>query len=230
MNKEKPPGSQHPGATPKATVARLSLYLRHLELLAQKGQETISSNRLGEALEISDAQVRKDLGHFGQFGYPGIGYRIGELRDALRSVIGTNREWSVALVGVGNLGRALFGYGGFRQRGFVVRALFDNDPAKIGTRLGEMTVRPIDRLAESTRELGLQLAILAVPVDAADEAARRVRDAGICGILNFAPVRLAAPKGLHVVSVDLGLELEQLAFQVNRRTSDEAPERTEEAP
>lgn len=229
MSKDKPPTtSSSSGPTPKATVGRLSLYLRHLEILVNKGQETISSNRLGESLEISDAQVRKDLGYFGQFGYPGIGYRTVELRDALRNVLGTNREWNVAIVGAGNLGRALLGYGGFKQRGFVVAAIFDNDPRQIGTHINDMEVHSTERLAELTRELGLQLAILAVPTASADDAARRVRDAGISGILNFAPVRLTVPKELSVVSVDLGLELEQLAFQVTRRTTGEEPDRADE--
>lgn len=214
--------------TPKATVGRLSLYLRHLEQLIQKRQETISSIKLGEAVGISDAQVRKDLGRFGQFGYPGIGYKTNELRESLRSVLGTNREWNVALIGIGNLGRALMGYGGFRQRGFVVTALFDKDPGVIGREFNGMSVQPIERLRELAESLDLKLAILAVPADAADEAASIVRDAGILGILNFAPVRLTVPKEISVVAVDLGQELEKLAFLVNRKTAGLDVERTDE--
>ena len=219
-NKDRPkPGQQPPADTamPKATIGRLSLYLRHIELLLSQGQETISSNKLGEALDISDAQVRKDLGHFGPMGYPGVGYRIRELRDRLRAALGTNRTWNVALIGMGNLGRALFGYGGFHHRGFVVSALFDNDPRVIGTEHAGMHVYAIDDLSRLTRDLGLQLAILAVPITAADDVARKVQEAGISGVLNFAPVRLNTRKDVSVVSVDLGLQLEQLAFLVNRR-------------
>lgn len=204
-------------AMPKATIGRLSLYLRHIEQLLAQGQETISSNRLGDALDISDAQVRKDLGHFGPMGYPGVGYRIPELRDRLRAALGTNRTWNVALIGMGNLGRALFGYGGFLHRGFVVTALFDNDARLVGTEHAGMKVHAIDDLNRLTRDLGLQLAILAVPIAAADEVARKVEEAGISGILNFAPVRLNVKKDVSVVSVDLGLQLEQLAFLVNRK-------------
>lgn len=221
MNKDRPRSTplSSDAPLPKATIGRLSLYLRHIEHLLALGDETISSNRLGEALDISDAQVRKDLGYFGPMGYPGIGYRIPELRDKLREVLGTNRTWNVALVGMGNLGRALFGYGGFQQRGFVIKALFDSDPRIIGTDLAGMMVHSIDDLARLAGELGLQLAILAVPITAADSVAKQVHAAGISGVLNFAPVRLTVPKELSVVSVDLGLELEQLAFQVNRKSN-----------
>lgn len=217
MNKDRSKSPVPPGETPKATIGRLSLYLRHLEQLARQKQETISSNKLGEALAISDAQVRKDLGYFGPMGYPGVGYRIVELRDKLREVLGTNRTWNVALIGMGNLGRALLGYRGFAERGFVVSAIFDKDPRIIGTQVGELTVNSLDQLVSLTRELGLELAILAVPVQAADDVARLVQEAGIAGILNFAPVRLTVPRDVSVVSVDMGLELEQLAFHVNRR-------------
>jgi redox-sensing transcriptional repressor len=218
MNKDRSKSpNPHDAATPKATIGRLSLYLRHIENIFQSGQETISSNKLGEALDISDAQVRKDLGYFGPIGHPGVGYRIEQLREKLRAVLGTNRDWNVALIGLGNLGRALFGYGGFQRRGFVISALFDQDPAVIGTVHGNLTVHPISQLNSLTRELGLQLAILAVPSHSANEVAARVQAAGIVGVLNFAPIRLTVPKDLSVVSVDLGSELERLAFEVNRR-------------
>jgi redox-sensing transcriptional repressor len=219
MNKDRPKTSQptDPLATPKATIGRLSLYLRHLENLFQAGQETISSNKLGEALDISDAQVRKDLGYFGPMGHPGVGYRIAQLREKLRSVLGTNRDWNVALIGMGNLGRALFGYGGFHRRGFIISALFDQDPQVVGSVHGNLTVHHISELSILTRELGLQLAILAVPTPAANDVATRVQAAGIVGVLNFAPTRLTVPKDLSIVSVDLGSELERLAFDVNRR-------------
>lgn len=216
MNKDRPKPTPA-GDTPKATIGRLSLYLRHIEHLTRQGQETISSNKLGEALDISDAQVRKDLGYFGPIGYPGVGYRIRELREKLREVLGTNRTWNVALIGMGNLGRALLGYGGFRERGFVISAILDNDPRVIGTEHAGLVVHANTELPRLTRDLGLQLAILAVPIQSADDVARLAQESGIVGILNFAPVRLTVPRDLSVVSVDLGLELEQLAFHVNRR-------------
>lgn len=204
---------------PRAAVGRLSLYLRQLEVLHRNGQETVSSSQLGQQLEITDAQVRKDLAYFGQFGYPGIGYRVSELRNALRAVLGTDRTWNVALVGTGNLGRALLGYGGFQDRGFVFSALFDRDPALIGTQIHGLTVRPLDELPRIAKEKELQVVVLAVPATAAESVAEVILAAGISGILNFAPVRLKVPEEVSVVSVDLGLQLEQLAFKVTQRQS-----------
>jgi redox-sensing transcriptional repressor len=202
---------------PRAAVGRLSLYLRQLESFHRSGHETVSSNQLGQALEITDAQVRKDLAYFGQFGYPGIGYRVVELRDALKAVLGTNRTWPVALIGIGNLGRALLGYGGFQERGFVISALFDRDPGIIGKKFRGLEVRDLQELPKVTKEKELRLAVLAVPAPAADSVAQAIVAAGITGILNFAPVRLKVPEDVGIVSVDLGLQLEQLAFQVNQR-------------
>src|SRR4051812_16128912 len=183
---------------PKAVVGRVSLYLRQLEACARRNQETISSSQLGAALGIGDAQVRKDLAFFGQFGYPGIGYRIGELGDALRRILGIDRVWPTAMIGLGNLGRALIKYRGFRSRGFHIVALFDNDPKKIGGTHSGLIVRPFDGLAEATRELGIELAILSVPADAAQRAADQIVACGIHGILNFAPMPLNVPPSVSV--------------------------------
>jgi redox-sensing transcriptional repressor len=197
----------------------LSLYLRQLEAFHRNGHETISSNQLGQALAITDAQVRKDLAYFGQFGYPGIGYRVVELRDSLKNVLGTNRTWQVALIGVGNLGRALLGYRGFQERGFNVTALFDRDPALIGKKIQGMEVLDLDQLPVIAKQRPVELAVLAVPAAAAESVAQIVVAAGVPGILNFAPVRLRVPEDVNVVSVDLGLQLEQLAFKVHQRQS-----------
>lgn len=216
MSRDKENLSSESG-TPRAAVGRLSLYLRQLEHLHRCGQETVSSSQLGHALEITDAQVRKDLAYFGQFGYPGIGYRVQELRDALRSVLGTDRTWRVALIGVGNLGRALLGYGGFQERGFVISALFDRDDAVVGRPIAGMTVHHLDDLPAISRDLELKVAILSVPAGAAESVTEKILEARIGGILNFAPVRLRVPEDVSVVSVDLGLQLEQLAFKVTQR-------------
>jgi redox-sensing transcriptional repressor len=218
MSRDKEGGSfSSEGGTPRAAVGRLSLYLRQLEHLHRSGQETVSSSQLGQALEITDAQVRKDLAYFGQFGYPGIGYRVLELRDSLRSVLGTDRTWRVGLIGVGNLGRALLGYAGFQERGFVITALFDRDPGLIGKLIAGMTVHHMDELPAIAKEKGLQVAILSVPATAAESVTDAILAAGISGVLNFAPVRLKVPEDVSVVSVDLGLQLEQLAFKVTQR-------------
>jgi redox-sensing transcriptional repressor len=199
---------------PKAVVGRVSLYLRQLESFQRQGQTTVSSSQLGAALAIKNAQVRKDLAFFGQFGYPGIGYRIEELIAALRRILGIDRDWPLALIGLGNLGRALLKYRGFRSRGFHIVALFDNDPEKVGQDFDGMTVRPIDELSKTASSQGISLAILSVPADAAQRVADQIVACGIPGILNFAPVPLAVPPGVNVVAVDLSIQLEHLAYKV----------------
>lgn len=220
MTKEKDAsGSATEGGMPRAAVGRLSLYLRQLETFHRDGHETVSSTQLGQSLEITDAQVRKDLAYFGQFGYPGVGYRVAELRDCLKGVLGTNRTWPVALIGVGNLGRALLGYKGFRERAFVISALFDSDPSVIGRKFHDMHVLDLAQLSKIVKEREIQLAILAVPAEAAESVAQAIVGSGITGILNFAPMRLRVPEDVAVVSVDLGLQLEQLAFKVHQRAA-----------
>jgi redox-sensing transcriptional repressor len=199
---------------PKAVVGRVSLYLRQLEAFQRQGQTTISSSQLGTALGIKNAQVRKDLAFFGQFGYPGIGYRIEELIAALRHILGIDRDWPLALVGLGNLGRALLKYRGFRNRGFHIVALFDNDPEKIGQVHDGMTVEPIDALTKTVPARNVSLAILSVPADAAQRVADQMVACGILGILNFAPIPLIVPPTVNVVAVDLSIQLEHLAYKI----------------
>jgi len=199
---------------PKAVVGRVSLYLRQLESFQRQGHATISSSQLGSALAINDAQVRKDLAFFGQFGYPGIGYRIEELSATLRHILGIDREWPLALVGMGNLGRALLKYRGFKSRGFHIVALFDNDPTKVGEMFDGLTVEPIDDLRKIISARDITLAVLSVPADYAQQVADQMIAAGILGILNFAPVPLNVPPTVNVVGVDLSVQLEHLAYKV----------------
>lgn len=210
-------------AVPKAVVSRLSLYLRELQHLEQEGAETTSSTRLGRVLGLTDAQVRKDLAYFGQFGYPGIGYRCGELIAAIRRILGTDREWPICLVGAGNLGRALLGYRGFGQQGFRVVAAFDIDPAKTGAEIDSIPVYGLDDLPEVVARQNIQLGIVAVPGAAAQTVADKLVEAGVVGILNFAPVTLNLPRHVRSVGVDLAIELEQLAFTVANRVSANDP-------
>jgi redox-sensing transcriptional repressor len=172
---------------------------------------------LGSALGINDAQVRKDLAFFGQFGYPGIGYRIDELMSALRHILGIDRVWPSAIIGLGNLGRALLRYRGFRSRGFHVSALFDNDARKIGQSHAGFAIHGLEELPEVAARMGLRLAILTVPADAAQSVADRAIAAGIFGLLNFAPTTLTVPETVSLVSVDLSIQLEQLAYMVLNR-------------
>ena len=168
------------------------------------------------ALSIKNAQVRKDLAFFGQFGHPGIGYRIDELIDALRHILGIDHDWPLALVGLGNLGRALLKYRGFRTRGFHLVALFDNDPEKIGEIHDGMIVEPIESLRKAVALRKINLAILCVPGEAAQRVTDLIVASGIQGILNFAPVPLVVPPHINLVAVDLSIQLENLAYKVQK--------------
>ncbi|MCS5617285.1 MAG: redox-sensing transcriptional repressor Rex [Pirellulales bacterium] len=202
---------------PKVVVSRLSLYLRELQRLQAAGQETISSGQLGTLLGFSDAQVRKDLGFFGQFGYPGVGYRCEELIRAMRDILGTNQSWNVAMVGVGNLGQALLGYRGFGRQNFTIVAAFDADPAKVGQTVQGLTIQPVEDLPETVRDKQVRLGMIVVPAQRAQEAADRLVAAGVEGIVNFAPVTLTLPPHVQNVGVDLAIELEQLSFAVTSK-------------
>lgn len=206
---------------PTPAVHRLSFYLRQLEAFAREERHTISSRQLGEALGYTDAQVRKDLAYFGQFGHPGIGYRVEELIGQLRKILGTDKVWNVLLVGAGNLGRALMAYRGFLRKGFQLVAVFDADPSKQGQAFGELTIQTMDRLESVVAGESVRLAIMAVPVDAAQGVADTLVAAGVRGILNFAPVSLSVPAHVSVQSVDLAVQLEQLSFKMSLFGTDE---------
>jgi redox-sensing transcriptional repressor len=213
-SKDNPGSEASTTGVPKAVISRLSLYLRELEHLQRTDKATTSSSQLGSVLGFSDAQVRKDLAYFGQFGYPGIGYRCNELVDAIRHILGTDRTWTFCLVGVGNLGRALLGYKGFHERGFRVVAAFDVEEELIGSSVEGVEVYHLDRLPELANENRITLGMIAVPASAAQNAADRLVAAGIEGILNFAPTTITLPEGVSKVGVDLAMELEQLCFGV----------------
>lgn len=214
--KGKTSGTQD-GAVPKAVVNRLSLYLRELQHLVRDGRETTSSNQLGRVLGFTDAQVRKDLAYFGHFGYPGIGYRCDELIRAIRKILGTNQQWPMAMVGVGNLGRALLGYRGFQQQGFRIVAAFDADPHKMGSVIEGVQVYHLDSLPEIAAVNRIRLGIIAVPAEAAQGVADKLVAVGVEGILNFAPLTIVLPERVNQVGVDLAIELEQLSFAVANR-------------
>jgi redox-sensing transcriptional repressor len=208
---------------PNPAVRRLSLYLRQLESFKRKDRKTISSRQLGESLNLTDAQVRKDLAYFGQFGHPGIGYRVDDLIGQVRHILGTDRTWNVLLVGAGNLGRALMAYRGFDAKGFRLVAVFDNDPAKAGTRQGDYEVQSLADLPATVRKLKIQLGIMAVPPDTAQDVADLLVEAGVRGLLNFAPVSIQVPPDVALNAVDLAVQLEQLSFQMNVAPLDKAP-------
>lgn len=209
-----------PDKIPEPTVRRLSLYLRELRAHEDRNGQgadssTILSKELGEALGITPAQVRKDLAIFGQFGRAGVGYRTQALIARLRTILGKEQEWNACIVGAGNIGRALLPYNRFRRDGFDIVAIFDRSPSVIGTVVGDHRVRPMDDLARLVRDRNIRIGIIAVPGDSAQETAVQLIDAGIAGILNFAPRRLDVAESVSVVNVDFTVALEQLAFQIS---------------
>ncbi len=223
MSPQKPnPTRPDPADVPDAVVNRLSLYLRELQHLIADGRETINSSQLGQRLGFTDAQVRKDLAHFGHFGHPGIGYRCGELVQAIRSILGTDRQWHVALAGVGNLGRALLGYRGFANQGFRIVAAFDTDPELVGTIVEGVEIHHLERIDEIVAGQKIELGLVAVPADRAQEVTDKLVAAGVSGILNFAPVTVTVPEGVSKVGVDLARELEQVTFAVANRNREQA--------
>jgi len=206
---------QRPEIVPNPAVRRLSLYLRQLESFKKKDRRTISSKQLGESLNLTDAQVRKDFAYFGQFGHPGIGYRVDDLIAQVKRILGTDKTWNVLLVGAGNLGRALLAYKGFDQKGFRLVAVFDADPAKIGKKHGPFVIQPLTELAATVQKQSIRLGIIAVPADNAQDVADQLVAAGVRGLLNFAPVSLTVPPEVALNAVDLAVQLEQLSFQVS---------------
>jgi len=198
----------------RATAARLSLYLRSLEGWRRDGIVTTSSRDLAAALGIGAAQVRKDLSYLGRVGRRGVGYRVADLASTIRTALGIDREWSAVMVGAGNLARALVRYRGFSERGFRVVGLFDSDSRKVGQRVEGLIVEPVTDLGRRVKALGAELGIVAVPWEAAPEVGDALAAAGVRGVLNFAPAVLQLPVGIAVVNVDLTIQLEQLAFQV----------------
>lgn len=203
---------------PAPAVRRLSLYLRHLETTQARNHSTVSSRELSRAVGVTDAQVRKDLAYFGQFGHAGIGYRVDELIARMRQILGADQVRRVILVGAGNLGRALMSYRGFRKKNFDLVAVFDNDASKIGLPtpgLPAERIRPLDDLPRIVAEQDVRLAVIAVPAPAAQAVADQLAAAGVRGLLNFAPMILQTRPGVTLSSVDLAVQLEQLAFQVN---------------
>lgn len=187
------------------------MYLRLLEEEPATGARTLSSEELASRAGTTAAQVRKDLSFFGTFGKRGLGYSVPQLRTALRSILGLERRWRVAVIGAGKIGTALLGYQDFRRQGFSVEAVFDADASKVGQQYHGLEILPDASLEAVLRE-GYDIAIVAVPGEAAQAVVDRVVSAGVRAILNFAPVKLRVPDGVALKSVNMALELEGLSF------------------
>ena len=200
---------------PNIVVGRLPLYLRTLQLMNQEGRRITSSQELGERLGISAAQIRKDLSQFGEFGKQGTGYNIDYLTDQLRQILHVNKVWDVAVVGIGDVGHALSRYQGFSNRGFRVVLLFDNDPLKIGTELGGFVIQDLSMMVTKIRDAGVQIAMLSVPRDQAQNVANLLIEAGVKSILNYAPINISVPSGVRVQYIDPVLHLQRMTYYMD---------------
>lgn len=210
--------SNHRGV-PEACVARLSLYVRELTQLQERRISFVSSSRLAQQLGLTDAQVRRDLSYFGQFGTSGRGYEVHRLHDRLNAILGVSgRTWNVALAGVGNLGSALLAYRGFQERGFLFQVAVDADSQRTGQVVRGLVIAPAEQLASLIRKHQIHIGVIAVPVSAAQGVCDQFVRGGVRAIVNFAPVRLEVPATVWLRSVDLAIELETLAFYLARAT------------
>jgi redox-sensing transcriptional repressor len=201
---------------PDIVIGRLPIYLQALTRMMEEGQKTTtSSQELGARLGISSAQIRKDLSHFGEFGKQGTGYHVNYLVEQLRRILHLDRDWPVALVGAGYLGHALAHYGGFKRRGFRISWIFDNDPQTVGQKLNGVTVRHVDTLEKIIRREHVQIAVLAVPAEAAQAVADRLVDAGVGAILTYAPISISVPEGVQVQYSDPVVQLQRMTYYLD---------------
>jgi redox-sensing transcriptional repressor len=201
----------------ESTVRRLSLYLRFLEEFEEQGASTVSSEALAARGGTTSAQVRKDLSFFGSFGKRGLGYRVPALKTRLQEILGLGRRYRVVVVGAGKIGSALVQYGGFRDRGFDLVAIYDCDPKKIGRQWDGLTVRDVSHLEKDLRQERADIAAVVTPADAAQSVADRLVACGVQAILNFAPAQLQVPESVTVKTVNLVLELEALSYILANR-------------
>lgn len=204
---------------PSIAIARLSLYTRNLELLDQKGVEVVSSVRLADICGINPAQIRKDLAYFGQFGVRGVGYYVKELLFEIGKILGLDREWRLCLVGVGNLGWALLRHAQFVNRGYTFVAAFDRKPDRVGKKIGDVEVAPLEAINRLVKEKGAEVGVIAVVAEFAQEVADMLLRAGVCGILNFAPVQLECPAHVFVENADFSLKLDVLRYRLTSAKS-----------
>jgi redox-sensing transcriptional repressor len=200
---------------PDIVVARLPLYLRALSAMQTNGKAFTSSQEMGDWLGISSAQIRKDLSHFGEFGKQGTGYSVAGLQEKLRQILRVEREWPIIIIGAGHIGSAIASYPGFAHRGFRVCGMFDNDPARIGTRVGEFVVQDVSELASFVSANRIQMAMIAVPAESAQAVADRLVEAGITAVLNYAPINLSVPDSVRVEYIDPVLHLQHMTFYLD---------------
>lgn len=198
----------------ESTIERLSLYFRALSILEKEDVKTISSKELAKHEKLTPAQVRKDLSFFGSFGTRGLGYPVSELKKRIATILGLDRTWKVALVGVGNIGSALVGYKEFQRHGFGIEMIFDNDQRKIGSNHKGILVSDMANLRESLKENNIDIVIIAVPATVAQYIVDDIVEAGVRGILNFAPINLKVPDNVILRNENMSMELEHISFSL----------------
>ena len=198
----------------KATIDRLPLYYRTLRLAQDDGMDIISSDELGRRLELTPEQIRKDLALFGQFGKKGVGYYVNELKFNVGKILGLDNHWNIAIVGIGHLGGALANYQNFIALGFNLVALFDNDPNIIGKTVNHVKVKSIDELQSCAKNLKIDIGVIAVPAQFAQQVADKLVKANIKGIWNFAPVKMRVPEDVKIVNEDLSVGLSRLSYYI----------------
>jgi len=201
-----------PKSVPDIVIGRLPLYLRTLRHMQEEGREVTSSQELGAHLGISAAQIRKDLSLFGEFGKQGTGYNIVFLQKQLSKILKVDRTWDIAVVGAGDIGSAVARYQGFAHRGFHVAMVFDNDPEKIGRPIGDLVIQDIALMPQAVQRAGIQIAMLAVPMQAAQAVADTLVAAGVRAILNYAPVTITVPEHVHVQYIDPVIHLQRMTY------------------
>ena len=206
------PFQSETGGVPEVVIVRLPQYVRVLSALQVEGVEVVSSQQLGNRLQVTPAQIRKDLSYFGRFGKQGRGYSVKNLLRELKEILGLTRDWNVAVVGVGRLGLAILSYPGFTPEGFRVVAAFDADPAKVGTRLGELSVYPIEELKKMVAELNITIGVVAVPASHAQEVIDQLVDCGVKAILNYTPISPQVQQGIRVRNIDPVLSLQSMTY------------------
>jgi redox-sensing transcriptional repressor len=202
----------NPDQIPDIIISRLPVYLRGLQRLADQGAETTSSQELGEKVSISAAQIRKDLSQFGEFGKQGTGYHIPFLIGKLQGILHVDRIWDVAIIGMGDMGHALARYQGFTDRGFHVVMTFDNNPQLIGSKVGSFVIRDAQDIVPEIRNASIKIAMLTVPAKAAQAVTDKLLEAGVKAILNYAPISLSVPDGVHVQYIDSAIGLQRMAY------------------
>jgi redox-sensing transcriptional repressor len=183
-----------------------------MDLMIDKGKKSISSHELGKQLGFSSSQIRKDLSQFGEFGKQGTGYDVGYLSEQLRRILNVNHIWDVALVGFGNLGQAVASYSGFIHRGFRIVALYENDPEKVGSKIGDLVIQDISEMVEDIRHRNIKIAMLAVPTSEAQNTAKTLIQAGVRAILSYAPITIAVPNYVRIEYIDPVSRLQQMTY------------------